>query len=148
MTSRRFTQVDVFTTTPYAGNPVGVVLDAEELEMRTMQRFARWTDLSGTTFLLPAQDPTYAIKARFTVDQLADTWPPYFTMAEGCASPPACSATRCRRLAVADRTRNGATVGPRTEAGGGRSRPSPRWSCAVAATPCSWPGPSAVPAHR
>ncbi len=87
---------------------MAVVLDAEELETGTMQRFARWTNLSGTTFPLPAQDPTYAIKAAFTVDQLADTWAPYFTWPRGCASPPACSATRCRRPAVPDRTRNGA----------------------------------------
>lgn len=57
MTSRRFRQVDVFTTTPYAGNPVAVVLDAEGLETEAMQRFAHWTNLSETTFLLPAQDP-------------------------------------------------------------------------------------------
>lgn len=57
MTSRRFAQVDVFTAVPYAGNPVAVVLDSEGLDTSTMQRFARWTNLSETTFLLPPEDP-------------------------------------------------------------------------------------------
>jgi PhzF family phenazine biosynthesis protein len=50
---RPFAQVDVFTTTPYAGNPVAVVLDGEGLTTAEMQRFANWTNLSETTFLLP-----------------------------------------------------------------------------------------------
>ena len=46
---------------------------------------------------------TYAIKAGFTVDELADTWAPYLTMAEGLrASRPGCSATSCRRPAALD----------------------------------------------
>lgn len=64
MTSRRFSQVDVFTTTPYAGNPVAVVLDAEELDTETMQRFSHWTNLSETTFLLPAQDSSADYRLR------------------------------------------------------------------------------------
>jgi PhzF family phenazine biosynthesis protein len=50
---RRFQQVDVFTTVAYAGNPVAVVLDAEGLNDDEMRRFARWTNLSETTFVLP-----------------------------------------------------------------------------------------------
>lgn len=53
---RSFAQVDVFTTTPYGGNPVAVVLDAEGLSTEEMERFARWTNLSETTFVLPASD--------------------------------------------------------------------------------------------
>jgi PhzF family phenazine biosynthesis protein len=53
---RAFQQVDVFTTTPYLGNPVAVVLDAEGLSDTDMQRFARWTNLSETTFVLPPSD--------------------------------------------------------------------------------------------
>jgi PhzF family phenazine biosynthesis protein len=49
---RRFQQVDVFTTTPYAGNPVAVVLDGDGLTDDQMQRFANWTNLSETTFVL------------------------------------------------------------------------------------------------
>lgn len=64
MTLRRFSQVDVFTTTPYAGNPVAVVLDAEELTTETMQRLARWTNLSETTFVLPPEDPSADYRLR------------------------------------------------------------------------------------
>jgi PhzF family phenazine biosynthesis protein len=53
---RPFQQVDVFTTTPYLGNPVAVVLDANGISVADMQRFARWTKLSETTFVLPPTD--------------------------------------------------------------------------------------------
>ncbi|MFW0786916.1 PhzF family phenazine biosynthesis protein [Gordonia sp. CPCC 206044] len=51
--SRRFQQVDVFSSVPIAGNPVAVVIDAEGLADEAMAAFARWTNLSETTFLLP-----------------------------------------------------------------------------------------------
>jgi PhzF family phenazine biosynthesis protein len=54
---RPFAQVDVFTTTPYAGNPVAVVLDGTDLDSDQMQGFARWTNLSETTFVLPPSAP-------------------------------------------------------------------------------------------
>jgi PhzF family phenazine biosynthesis protein len=54
---RVFRQVDVFTAVPYKGNPVAVVLDGEELSDAEMQAFANWTNLSETTFVLPATDP-------------------------------------------------------------------------------------------
>jgi PhzF family phenazine biosynthesis protein len=50
---RAFRQVDVFTTTPYLGNPVAVVLDSAGLADADMQRFARWMNLSETTFVFP-----------------------------------------------------------------------------------------------
>lgn len=55
--SRRFSQVDVFGSGPCSGNPVAVVLDAEGLSDEEMRRFARWTNLSETTFVLPPNDP-------------------------------------------------------------------------------------------
>ncbi len=55
--TRPFAQVDVFTTTPYRGNPVAVVLDADGLSAAQMQRFANWMNLSETTFVLPPADP-------------------------------------------------------------------------------------------
>lgn len=48
---RRFRQVDVFTTEPYKGNPVAVVLDGDGLTTAQMQAIARWTNLSETTFV-------------------------------------------------------------------------------------------------
>src|ERR1700746_3864273 len=50
---RPFVQVDVFAAGPYLGNPVAVVLNAEGLSTEAMQRFAHWTNLSETTFVLP-----------------------------------------------------------------------------------------------
>ena len=44
--------MDVFTDTPYFGNPVAVVLGADGLSGEQMQLFARWTNLSETTFVL------------------------------------------------------------------------------------------------
>jgi PhzF family phenazine biosynthesis protein len=54
---RQITYVDVFTDEPYRGNPVAVVHDATGLSTEDMQRFARWTNLSETTFLLPPTEP-------------------------------------------------------------------------------------------
>jgi PhzF family phenazine biosynthesis protein len=47
-----FDQVDVFSTTPFGGNPVAVVHAADDLDDATMAAFARWTNLSETTFVL------------------------------------------------------------------------------------------------
>jgi PhzF family phenazine biosynthesis protein len=54
---RPFAQVDVFTKVPYQGNPVAVVLAADGLGDEELQRFAQWTNLSETTFVLPPRDP-------------------------------------------------------------------------------------------
>jgi PhzF family phenazine biosynthesis protein len=54
---RRFREVDVFTDVPYRGNPVAVVLDGDGLTTEQMQRFANWTNLSETTFVLPPTTP-------------------------------------------------------------------------------------------
>ena len=54
---RRFAQLDVFTDRPYFGNPLAVVVDGDGLDTAAMQRFANWTNLSETTFLLPPTDP-------------------------------------------------------------------------------------------
>jgi PhzF family phenazine biosynthesis protein len=61
---RPFAQVDVFAATPYAGNPVAVVLDGEGLTTEQMQRFASWTNLSETTFVLAPTVPDAAYRAR------------------------------------------------------------------------------------
>jgi PhzF family phenazine biosynthesis protein len=67
---RRFVQVDVFTDVPYYGNPVAVVLDASGMSDEAMQRFANWTNLSETTFLLPPTVPGASYRVRiFTPDE-------------------------------------------------------------------------------
>ena len=50
--TRRFRQVDVFTDRLGYGNALAVVADADDLDDEAMARFARWTNLSETTFLL------------------------------------------------------------------------------------------------
>ncbi|MEV4223988.1 PhzF family phenazine biosynthesis protein [Nonomuraea sp. NPDC049725] len=69
---RPFRQVDVFTSTPYGGNPLAVVLDAGGLTGEEMQRFAHWTNLSETTFLLPPADPRadYRVRIFTTTSEL------------------------------------------------------------------------------
>jgi PhzF family phenazine biosynthesis protein len=63
MPALRFKQVDVFTTRPFFGNPVAVVLDAAGLDTETMQRIAMWTNLSETTFLVPTTlDADYHVR--------------------------------------------------------------------------------------
>jgi PhzF family phenazine biosynthesis protein len=64
MTSRPFKQVDVFTSTPYFGNPLAVVLDGSGIDDAAMQRFAAWTHLSETTFVLPPTEPTADYRVR------------------------------------------------------------------------------------
>lgn len=61
---RRFVQVDVFTADRYRGNPLAVVLDADGLSDGELQRFASWTNLSETTFLLPPTDPAADYRVR------------------------------------------------------------------------------------
>jgi PhzF family phenazine biosynthesis protein len=61
---RAFQQVDVFTAQPYLGNALAVVMDASGLSDAQMQRFACWTNLSETTFLLPPTDPAADYRVR------------------------------------------------------------------------------------
>jgi PhzF family phenazine biosynthesis protein len=55
--TRSFMQVDVFSVLPFRGNPVAIVVDGEDLTDEEMQRLARWTNLSETTFVLPPTAP-------------------------------------------------------------------------------------------
>lgn len=62
--SRAFRQVDVFSADPLLGNPVAVVHDADGLTDEQMAAFARWTNLSETTFLLEPTDPAADYRVR------------------------------------------------------------------------------------
>lgn len=63
-TTRAFKQVDVFTADALKGNPVAVILDAKGLTTADMQAIASWTNLSETTFVIPATDgqADYAVR--------------------------------------------------------------------------------------
>lgn len=67
MRLRPFQQVDVFTATPYRGNPLAVVLDGEGLSTEEMQRFTNWTNLSEATFVLPPTPEGHAAGADYRV---------------------------------------------------------------------------------
>ena len=67
MAQRAFQQVDVFTETPYRGNPLGVVLDGTGLDTGAMQHFTDWTNLSECTFVLPPTDEGHAAGADYRV---------------------------------------------------------------------------------
>jgi PhzF family phenazine biosynthesis protein len=57
---RPFRQVNVFSAEGYLGNPLAVVHDAHGVSEEDMRRFANWTNLSETVFLLPPTDPAVA----------------------------------------------------------------------------------------
>jgi PhzF family phenazine biosynthesis protein len=58
----KFRQVDVFTDRPFLGNPVAVVIGADDLDTPAMQRIACWTNLSETTFLLRSEKADYRLR--------------------------------------------------------------------------------------
>jgi trans-2,3-dihydro-3-hydroxyanthranilate isomerase len=61
---RRFATLDVFTTRRLAGNPLAVVLDAQDLTDRDMQAVAREFNLSETVFVLPPDEERHRAKLR------------------------------------------------------------------------------------
>ena len=70
MTTFTYHQLDVFSDRPLMGNPLAVVHDADALTTEDMARFARWTNLSETTFVLPPTDPRADYRVRiFTPGQ-------------------------------------------------------------------------------
>jgi PhzF family phenazine biosynthesis protein len=60
----RYLHLDVFAASHGGGNHLGVVTDARGWSEARMQRFARWTDLVETTFLLPPTEPKASYKVR------------------------------------------------------------------------------------
>ena len=64
-----FNQVDVFSPTPFKGNPLAVIADADELDERQMQTIATWTNLSETTFLSRPQDSAADYRVRIFTPQ-------------------------------------------------------------------------------
>ncbi|WP_333677587.1 PhzF family phenazine biosynthesis protein [Dyella sp.] len=70
MTPIRYMHLDVFAASPGGGNHLGVVTDASGWSDADMQRYAHWTDLVETTFLLPPSDAKASYRVRiFTPDK-------------------------------------------------------------------------------
>lgn len=61
---RQFHMVDVFSSVPFGGNPLAVVVDAEDLSSDEMQTITRWMNLSETAFLLPPTRPEADYRVR------------------------------------------------------------------------------------
>ncbi|KMM83188.1 phenazine biosynthesis protein PhzF family [Pseudomonas taetrolens] len=72
MSRFEFKQVDVFSAVALKGNPVAVVLNADSLTDAQMVDFARWTNLSETTFVLKPQNPEadYRLRIFTTLSEL------------------------------------------------------------------------------
>ena len=64
MTTRRYLQLDVFADRPGAGNPLGVVFDAADMDGAAMQAYAAWANLSETIFFLPPASPAADYRVR------------------------------------------------------------------------------------
>lgn len=67
-----FKQLDVFSSVSLKGNPLAVVLGADSLGDQQMADFAKWTNLSETTFLLTPRDPRadYRVRIFTTLQEL------------------------------------------------------------------------------
>ncbi|KTC64004.1 phenazine biosynthesis protein PhzF, partial [Pseudomonas fluorescens ABAC62] len=72
MPTFNFKQLDVFSRVPVKGNPLAVVLGADSLSDQQMADFAKWTNLSETTFLLTPRDPRadYRVRIFTTLQEL------------------------------------------------------------------------------
>lgn len=110
MAQRPFKQVDVFTETPYRGNPLAVVLDGTGLSTEAMQQFTDWTNLSECTFVLPPTDEGHAAGADYRVrifcpagNCLSRATPRWAPATPGCrpAASPGPKPTWCRNAAWA-----------------------------------------------
>jgi len=68
--NHRFQLVDVFHDQPFSGNPLAVILDADDLSTEKMQQITRWLNLSETAFLLPptTKDADYRVRI-FTLER-------------------------------------------------------------------------------
>jgi PhzF family phenazine biosynthesis protein len=64
-----FQQVDVFSATPFKGNPLAVITEADSLDDAQMQGIANWTNLSETTFLLRPTDAAADYRVRIFTPQ-------------------------------------------------------------------------------
>ena len=96
MPSYKFIQLDVFTDTAFAGNPLAVFPEAEGITDQQMQKIAREMNLSETVFVMPSEHEealrrlrifTPSIELPFAGHPIAGTW--NCLAREGIVTPPA-----------------------------------------------------------
>ncbi|QDC09953.1 PhzF family phenazine biosynthesis protein [Oceanicola sp. D3] len=56
--------LDVFTKTPFTGNPLAVIPDARHLPEAALQKIAAEFNYSETTFVYPPEDPAHTARVR------------------------------------------------------------------------------------
>ena len=103
---RKFVTVDVFTDRRFGGNPLAVVLDAEDLATPEMQGIAAEFNLAETTFVLSPKDPgTDRCNAPRTLAvSLAESGNPAFITGVHCSKPSALTSCRTFTSISASRT--------------------------------------------
>jgi PhzF family phenazine biosynthesis protein len=84
--SVRFLQLDVFTDRAGGGNPLGVVIGAQGWDADDMQRFAVWTNLVETTYLLPPSDPAADYRLRIFTPTREIPFAGHPTIGSACAA--------------------------------------------------------------
>lgn len=82
----RFLQLDVFTDRPGGGNPLGVVIGAQGWDADDMQRYAVWTNLVETTFLLPPTEPRADYRLRIFTPTREIPFAGHPTIGSACAA--------------------------------------------------------------
>ena len=60
----KFHTIDVFTSRKFCGNPLAVVLGADDLSTEQMQTITKEFNLSETTFVMTPDDPAHTAKVR------------------------------------------------------------------------------------
>src|SRR3546814_17331456 len=101
----RYLQLDVFAQRAGCGNPLGVVLSAEDWPDRRMQGFAAWTNLVETTFVLTptAPDASYRFRIFTPNKEIAFAGHPSIGSAFAAPSPGFCPPRRVRSLRASGR---------------------------------------------
>ena len=105
---KTYYEIDVFGAEPFSGNPVGVVFEADELSTKQMQDFARWTNLSETTFVLTPTDSkaNYGLRIFTPTSELPFAGHPTLGEALGEARPRPGPRYKCLKTCTSHSTRH------------------------------------------
>ena len=147
MTELPILTVDVFTERPFLGNPVAVVLDADALSTETMQRIARWTNLSETTFVVRPDDAEadYGLRIFTPESELPFAGHPTLGSAAAAGRSGSAQAPTGRVSAAATRTRCCARLTRRLSAAASRSYGWTSWALLARPPPSAASRSSPVP---
>ncbi len=77
--------VDVFSSTPFGGNPLAVLPDAAGISTEGMQKIAREFNFGETTFVLPKSDPANTCRVRIFTPRAELDFAGHPTVGTACA---------------------------------------------------------------